>query len=168
MAKKNHYHIVLQKEDIESGLKEHMDKLAAQKKLTARIKTALTLLAELEQGNTSLLDSMFPEIRKPPAPPPAPDTSGLQREIAELKVLIIQQGAGNIIPVDAPMVGKSAISPPTKPSLTAGAGSTLGQGRKLALPLIDDDDDDDTMVINKVSVNTGANFGASMKEMGLF
>src|SRR5690349_5043089 len=120
MAKKNHYHIVLQKEDIDSGLKEHMDALAAQKKLTARVKTALTLLAQLEAGNTEMLDSMFPAIAKKNTPPP-PDTSGLEKRLDILQHLL-EQGRGNSIPDDAPMVAKEFGSPPKK--LSAGQGST--------------------------------------------
>lgn len=143
MAKKIQYHFVLQKEDIDSGLKEHMDGFAKQKKLTARIKTALTLLAQLEQGNYEMLDSMFPQARpKPETPPAPPNTGDIELKLERIERMLIERQG---IPDDAPLVA----SPPKK--LAAGQGNISGASKPMQLPSFDDDDDDlgETMIIKK-------------------
>jgi hypothetical protein len=168
MASKRQYHFVLSKEDEESGLKAHMDDMATQKKLTARIKTALTLLAQLENGNTEMLDTMFPTIAKKNTPPP--QTPGdLQRIISDAVRTSVAEEMQKLPTLPAGrMVAEPAYKEPGR-----GIGAT-GQGDrpkklaavKLDLPvIIDDDDDQDTMV---VTVSTGGTSNAENLMAGIF
>lgn len=144
MAKKVQYHFVLSKEDMKSGLKEHMDEFVQKKKLTSRIKTALTLLAQLEQGNYEMLDSMFPSVRKPASPTGTPDTGDLERRIADAVearfYIIVEKG---ILPATPKVAMPAALTQPA-PKQLAGANMTL--------PLPEPDlDDEATIVLNKAS-----------------
>lgn len=81
------------------------------------IKRGLRLMWSLGQGDTSVLFELFPTLKSelihvkdlPPVPPP-PDNSHLERQIAELKKLILEQGAISAPPKDYPSM-KPATAP---------------------------------------------------------
>lgn len=111
MAKKIQYHFLLSKEDENSGLKAQIDQLAGQKKLTAKIKTALTLLAQLEVGNMEMLDRMFPQIREQSKSSTPPDTNNLERQIELAVQAGIEKAMQNFPALPA---GKLVAAPPLK------------------------------------------------------
>lgn len=171
MAKKVQYHFVLSKEEADSDLRKQMDTLKGQKQLSAKLKTALALLLSLEQGDTSLLDSMFPTLRKPEAPP-TPDTSGMELKLDRIEKWIIErEGVDNIIPADAPMVAMNYGSPPvrqlsahTEDDFTPPPITKLPGLKKGSAPIFEPPPDEgDTLVITKTEGDMTAtmNFLAS-------
>lgn len=158
MADKMQYHFVLQKEDIDSGLKKHMDELTEQKKLTAKIKAALTLLAQLENGNTELLDDMFPEIRGESKLKTNPPDGDLQQMIAETVQASVKEAMQNFPTLPA---GRVVAEPAYKE-----VGGSISKGlaaKAVSMPVIIDDDED-TLVLTKATGGTtnADNFMASM------
>lgn len=161
MAKKIQYHFVLSKEDANSELKEHMDALKGQKQLTAKIKTAMALLMSLEQGDTSMLDAMFPQLRGETKQSPPQPNGDLQRMISETVQASVKEAMQDFPALPAGrLVAEPAYKEPGQ-----GIGK-LGAGRTMTLPVFDDDDQD-TMVLNKAAggMSNGANLIAGMLAM---
>jgi hypothetical protein len=162
MAKKIQYHFVLSKEDVDSGLKAHMDELAEQKKLTAKIKTALTLLAQLENGNTELLDTMFPQIREMSPQKKSPPDGDLQQMIAETVQASVKEAMQNFPPLPA---GRVVAEPAYKEVGGSISGAVGLASKKIAMPVILDDDED-TIVLTKVVGGTSTdNFLAAFAKV---
>lgn len=115
------------------------------------VKSGLRLMWSLGQGQTDVLFELFPQLETQLAaryaPPTPPDTGNLERQIADLKRLILEQG--------------SIIVPSNQMEMKS--GGTLGIGKTLALPTFDDDDMD-TVVLTKATGGTtnAENFMASM------
>jgi hypothetical protein len=158
MAKKTQYHFVLSKEDANSELEKHMDYLKGQKQLTTKIKTALALLMQLEQGDTTMLDSLFPQIRGIEKPAPTPQGGDLQRMIAETVQASVKEAMQEFPALPA---GKLVAEPAYKQS---GAGIGKLAAHKIALPVIVDDDDDEPTIVLTAAAPTmnGANLIAGM------
>lgn len=122
------------------------------------IRDGIRLITSLRDHQIDVLLSLFPWVEdairaRMPAPTSAPDTGDLQRQIADLKRVIMQQGIA-APPVDG--------YPVMKPS-----ANTLGAGRAFSLPTFDDDDQD-TIVIQKATGDNGQNFQNSLAKLGLF
>lgn len=70
------------------------------------VKNGLRLMFSLGQGHTDVLFELFPQLETQLtakyAPPPTPDNSELQRQIADLKMIILQQGNIQAPPKDYP------------------------------------------------------------------
>lgn len=127
------YTIRLTKQDVEMGLKVYMDELAAKRQLTAEIKLALTLVAQLRQGNNELLNKEFPKActAKPTPPPATPVPSvDMSQDIHDIKILLETR-----LPADG---GQQ----PAAPSSGLGTGSPKPiAAPQFALPLVDEGDD---------------------------
>lgn len=139
--------------EAERRLVEFIAYLKSTRKFAKAVRDGIRLIWSLGEGDTSVLFELFPHIEsqlKARYAPPAPDTDKLERQISELKLLILEKK-------DLPDTPLSAIAPAFKPSLTAAPGSTLGLGKPMALPTLDDDDDNDTIVLNKVASNNSKN-----------
>ena len=133
---------------------ETIDVLKSRRKYQRAILQGIQLMYSLWEGRVDVLLTMFPwvaEVIVQPAPAP-PDTGHLERQIADLKRLIMEQGAISAPPKDYPQMKSN---------------NTLGIGKKMALPMFDDDDDGSTLILSKstsASIN-GDNLLAGM--MGL-
>lgn len=93
----------------------------SKRKFASVIRSGIRLMWSLGEGDTSVLFELFPtlnsqliHVKDLPPPPPAPDNSKLEREIAELKKLILEQGSIQAPPKDYPQLkgGHSAIAAP--------------------------------------------------------
>jgi hypothetical protein len=114
------------------------------------VRNGLRLMWSLGEGNTAILYELFPWLQTQHAlPTPAPDTEKLERQIDDLRRIILEQGS-------------LAVSADQYPSMKP----ALGGLKKLALP-IPDADEEDTIVLNK-STNTNImdNFFASFAKLG--
>lgn len=166
MKTKTTYKFRLSSKDAESGLKLHVDDLASRRVLTDEIKTALTLLAQLRNGNRQLLDSMFPNICATPQPPPS-DSGDMEKRIADM---VAKQLEGKL-QQSRPMKSNADIPDTRDYGIPAMKQSGQGIGKlashTIALPVIvDDDDDDATIVLNAAAYqNTGANLIAGILGM---
>lgn len=129
----------------EYRLVEFINYCKANRKFASVVRDGIRLMWSLGEGDTSVLFELFPglhaQLQPVQATPTPPDTGNLERQIADLKRLILEQGAISAPPPDYPQMK----------SLSAGVGSTLGVGKKMALPVFNDDDDGDTIVLNKSS-----------------
>lgn len=87
------------------------------KQFSTKVKNGLRLMWSLGQGHTDVLFSLFPQLETQLAakyaPPPAPDNSNLERQIADLKQIILQQGSIQAPPKDYPQLKSIASAPPT-------------------------------------------------------
>lgn len=109
------------------------------KRIFARVvRDGIRLMWSLGEGDTSVLFELFPGLRAQLTPvqptPPPPDTGHLERQIADLKRLILEQGAISAPPKDYPQLKSS--------------GTLVGL-KKMALPIIDDEED--TIVLTKAT-----------------
>jgi hypothetical protein len=114
------------------------------------VRNGLRLMWSLGEGDTSVLHELFPWTKtQPTLPAPAADTEKLERQIADLKRIMLEQGS---------LLALGEGAPPARPALAS--------MKKLALPVIDDEDED-TIVLNK-STNTSVmdNFFASFAKLG--
>jgi len=148
------YKFRLSRKDVQSGLKSHVDDLATRRVLTDEIKTALTLLAQLRNGNTALLNELFPNVCA--SPPTPPDSGDMERRIAEavanrLKGELQQHTAAYEIP-DSRNAGFPAMK-------QAGQGIGKLASHTIALPVFDDEDDGATIVLNQ---RTGTSNGSNL------
>lgn len=120
----------------------------------------IMIVAQLRQGKTDLLFKKFPWIVDKilaSAPVSTTDNTDIERQIADLRRIMLERG-GELLP-------SPPADYPQMKSLSAGVGSTLGQGRKMTLPLVDDDD---TLVLTKsAGTNSTQNFLASFAKLGL-
>lgn len=124
----------------------------ATRSFTRMVKNGLRLMWSLGEGNTSILFELFPYLKDHVGneTTPPPDTGKLERQIEELRIIILEQGYIAPPPSDYPQM---------KPA--------LGGLKKMALPLFDDDDGADTLVLTKgKSTTTGDNFIASFLKGG--
>lgn len=149
----------LNKQD-EAFIADEVADLKNNRRFASTVRDAMRLILDLRAGRLDVLLMLFPWIQEaltPAATPP--DTENLERQIAELKQLMIEQG-GNRIDPDAPMVA----APPPKLSGLQPLGSMkpiAGSNRSLPLPL--DDDDDDMLVLKKdTRTDASQNFLNSM------
>jgi hypothetical protein len=108
------------------------------------VRDGIRLVWSLREGNMSILFELFPHLEKQFNP----DATEL---LAEFRAMMLHSRV-----VDAP----------PQPALTAGKGSTLGQGRTMELPTFDDDDAP-TIVLNRSTTATsnGAAFLASFANL---
>lgn len=100
-------------------LMEFIQFCKSKRKFASVIRSGIRLMWSLGEGDTSVLFELFPTLKSElihvkdlPPPPPAPDNSKLEREIAELKKLILEQGNIQVPPKDYPSM-KPAALPPT-------------------------------------------------------
>lgn len=155
MKTKLTYKFRLSQKDVQSGLKLHIDELADARKLTEEIKTALTLLAQLRNGNTALLNELFPTICTPKPTPP--DADDINRRLDRIEAKLDKKPTANIqdnsLP-DGRSQGFPLMSPTPKPS---GKLASIN----LAMPVLDDDDDMPQMTV-KLTPLTGATNGSNL------
>lgn len=148
MATTRQYHFLLSEEDEQSGLQKHMDGLAKKKQLTDRIKTALTLLAQLESGNTEMLDKMFPSICNSDGSKPPTNSGDIASKLERIERLMLEQG-GRELPEPPPGY------PQLKPLST--------KLQPMFEPPHLDDDDEGTLILKKsTSTNAAQNMINSM------
>jgi hypothetical protein len=131
----------------EYRLVEFIEYCKAKRSFARVIRDGIRLMWSLGEGDTSVLFELFPGLHAQlqpiqPAPTP-PDTGHLERQIADLKRLILEQGAISAPPKDYPQMK---------------SGGTLGIGKKMALPVFDDEDEGATLILSKSSTgNNGSN-----------
>lgn len=141
----------------EYRLVEFIEYCKAKRSFARVIRDGIRLMWSLGEGDTTVLFELFPGLHAHLQPvqtaPTPPDTSHLERQIADLKRLIMEQGTISAPPKDYPQMK---------------SGGTLGVGKKMALPIIDDDDDASTIVLTKATGgNSTQNFLASFAKLGL-
>ncbi len=140
----------------ESRLIEFINYCKAKRSFARVVRDGIRLMWSLGEGDTTVLFELFPGLHAhlqpvQPAPTP-PDTGNIERQIADLKRLILEQGVINPPPKDYPQMKSN---------------NTLGIGKKMTLPMFDDDSEGETLVLSKstaASVN-GSNLLSGM--MGL-
>ncbi len=119
--------------------------LKAQRKFVSTIRDGVRLIMDLRAGRTGVLFELFPHLEstlKPTAAPP-PDNGKLEREIADLKRLITEQGG-----IAAPPAGYPVMKP-------SGSGIQPLKGANAVQFPTFEDDDTDTVIIRR-DPNAGA------------
>lgn len=157
MKTKLTYKFRLSQKDVQSGLQTHIDELADARKLTEEIKTALTLLAQLRNGNTALLNELFPTICTPKPTPPNTDDINIRLDRIEAK-LDKRPVANNKDNSDIPDTRSTGL-PAMKPLASGMRGHTV------AMPTFADEPADTLIVTAAAYQNTGANFIASFAKL---
>lgn len=164
--------------DDELLVAETVDELKAHRSFSAVVRDGIMIVKELKEGRVDLLLKLYPFVKDavaamlPPPVPPTPPPMDIATLMREFERMMDERGRGATIP-DTRESGFPAMSPAYKQpgiGLTAGAGSTLGAGRKLSLPVLDDDDDGDTLQVIKHIVTPeeiAANFREGMASLGL-
>jgi hypothetical protein len=127
----------------EAGLIEFIQYAKQTRSFARIVRDGIRLMWSLGQGDTSVLFELFPGLKAQLTPPPAPDTDQLQRQLADLKRLIVEQGSLSAPPVDYP-----ALKP-----INTGLQPIAGAGRQLSAPIDDDDDEFAGVVIKKSERN---------------
>lgn len=133
----------------ESRLIEFIEYCKAKRSFARVVRDGIRLMWSLGEGDTSVLFDLFPGLRTQLTPvQPPPDTGKLERQIADLKKLILEQGTIIPPPADYPQMKSSG---------------TLGIGKKMTLPILDDEDENATLIISKPNKgNNGGNLLDSM------
>lgn len=141
--------------DEESRLVEFINYCKTKRSFARVVRDGIRLMWSLGEGDTTVLFELFPGLHAHLQPvqtaPTPPDTSHLERQIADLKRLIMEQGAISAPPKDYPQMK-----------------STIGVGKKIALPIFDDDDLDTVVITKATGATNGENMMASFAKMGLF
>lgn len=131
----------------ESRLVEFIDYCKRKRSFARVVRDGIRLIWSLGEGNTDVLFELFPGLSAKLIPvdalPPPPDTDRLERELADIKKLIIEQGV---------------IPPPPKEYPQMKSTNTIGGDKKILLPVFDDEDDD-TLVLNKAA---GSLYGGNL------
>lgn len=98
----------------------------AKKQFADMVKNGLRLMWSLGQGHLDVLFELFPQIESQLAakytPPPTPDNTNLERQIADLKSIILAQGGIGAPPPNYPSM-KPALAPPTVQAKAAAPAS---------------------------------------------
>lgn len=132
-------------------VKKIVDFLAGKGVLSQAVRDALRLLNDLRRGNTKVLLELFPDIVEKLCPPTPKNDDDLKREIAELKLMFVQQRQ---LPQGDPIQPP----PPGYPAMKqSGVGIGKLANRKLELPVLVDDDDDTLVMKKGTSAMTGGN-----------
>lgn len=119
--------------DDELVVAETIDDLKKERKFQRAIFQGIQLIASLWEGRVDVLLSMFPWVAdtiNQNSPPPKPDNSELERQIADLKMIILQQGFIQAPPKDYPQ-SKSIgdhVSIPAAPAANVQAAKALDAG----------------------------------------
>lgn len=116
----------------ESRLVDFIEYCKKTRSFSRVVRNGIRLMWSLGEGDTSVLFELFPGLRTQLVPVVKPDTDNLERQILDLKKLILEQNAN----------GGRALPAADKPSKLQ---------KSIVMPLFDDDDDNDTVVINKAS-----------------
>lgn len=90
------------------------------------VRNGLRLMWSLGEGNTTILYELFPWLQTQNAlKNPTPETDNLERQIAELKHIMLEQGNINQAPAHYPMLKPSnappVVAPKAAPVADAGA-----------------------------------------------
>jgi hypothetical protein len=127
---------------------EYIEYLVSKRQFVTEIRTALRLLWSLRQGNLWVLFELFPWVRaefmeyvQSLQPPKSPAELDLQRQLARLEQLLLQQGN---TPIDKPG--------PTK-LLTPNGPRPLQAKQAVAAPSFDDDED---VLVARKNKNAGS------------
>jgi hypothetical protein len=137
--------------DDELIVAEKVDELKRKRSFSSVLRDGIMIVSELREGRADLLFKLYPwvaDMVKPSAPVAATDTGDLERQIDELKRIILGQGSTGAVSLDSTQ----------KPT------GIPGSHAKIALPVFDDQD---TIVLTKSSGNTMDNFRDSMAKLGL-
>ncbi len=100
----------------ESRLIEFIEYSKAKRSFARIIRDGIRLMWSLSEGDTTVLFELFPGLRAqltPIQPAPVKDNRDLERQIEELKKLILEQGSISAPPRDYPQLkgGHSGIAP---------------------------------------------------------
>lgn len=91
----------------------------ARKQFATKIKDGLRLMWSLGQGQLDVLFELFPQIEHQLiakySPPTAPDTDKLERDMAEIKKLILESGSIQAPPKDYPSMKPVTVPLPALP-----------------------------------------------------
>lgn len=148
----------------EEKLVGYVTYLKQTRKLAQAVRNGLRLLWSLGEGDTTVLFELFPHLEAQLAshfaPPTPPDSGDMQRQIEAAVAAGVEKAMHNLPALPA---GRMVAEPAYKEiggsiSASAGIGSTLGVGKKMALPVFDDDDDLPTIAITQ-SANPKNNGG---------
>lgn len=137
------YKFRLSAHDIESGFKDYVDSLLKRRQLSQEIRDGLNLMAQLRQGNTELLNELFPHICSQTSPP-TPDKDELKTIVAEAVRTEFNKHSVSNSGYVPPMENNFPLMQPG-PKLLAGAN--------IALPPPDDDDIAVNKVVRQVDVS---------------
>jgi hypothetical protein len=153
MKSKLTYKFRLSQKDVQSGLKQHIDELAEQRKLTDELKIALTLLAQLQKGNTELLNELFPNVCAPKPTPP--NTDEINRRLANIEAKLEERPIVSLPEIpDTRSHGFPAMAPKA-----AGQGIGTLANRTIAMPIIEDEPDDGATIVLNVAAHGTSNGG---------
>jgi hypothetical protein len=125
--------------------------LKAQRKFVSTVRDGIRLIVDLRAGRTDVLFELFPHLadRLQP-PPPAPDTSELERKIEQLQQAIVN----NALALPAPPASYPMMQPALQ-FLSSGSGGIqpLTGFKPLSAPSFDDDDQDTVIIRRDVSAD---------------
>lgn len=128
------------RKDDELVLLETIDQLKKQRSFTATLRDGIRLIVDLRSGKLDVLFELFPFVKERLSTLATPTPSGdLEREIADLRRLIIEQGG-----IVAPPQGYPTMKHATES--TAKGGPLQMNVPKIDLPRFDDDDDDQLVI----------------------
>ncbi len=112
----------------ESRLVEFINYCKSKRSFARVVRDGIRLMWSLGEGDTSVLFELFPGLRAQLLPvdaiPPPPDTDKLERQIADLRKIILEQGSFPPPPKDYPQMKSGKLQ------------------KSVALPLFDDEEED--------------------------
>lgn len=100
--------------DDELLVAEQVNELKRKRSFSSVLRDGIMIVSELRQGKVDLLLKLYPfvaDMIRQATPPPAPDNSDIERQIAELKRIIMEQGGITAPPANYPVM-KSPTAPP--------------------------------------------------------
>ncbi|MEO8613066.1 MAG: hypothetical protein ABI690_34555 [Chloroflexota bacterium] len=109
----------------EAILADQIEILKNQRSFAPTVRDGIRLIVDLRAGQLVVLFELFPWIAEALEPPAQPHNSDLERQIADLKQIILQQGSMGVPPAGYGMM-KQIGAPPmvttkTTPAADAGA-----------------------------------------------
>ncbi|MEO8609531.1 MAG: hypothetical protein ABI690_16690 [Chloroflexota bacterium] len=110
----------------ESRLIDFVQYCKQTRQLARVLRNGIRLMWSLGEGNTEILYELFPWLQTQAALiPPAPDTENLERQIADLKQIILQQGSISVPSAGYPLMKQigapPVVTPKNAPAADAGA-----------------------------------------------
>lgn len=103
--------------DDELIVAERIDELKRKRSFASVLRDGIMIVSELRDGKVDLLLKLYPWVadaaRPLAAPPQTPSTGDLERQIADLKQMILQQQGSAIKapPADYPLMKSPAVAP---------------------------------------------------------
>jgi hypothetical protein len=99
--------------DDELIVAEKVDELKRKRSFSSVLRDGIMIVSELRDGKTDLLFKLYPWVAEAvkQSAPSAPDNGDLERQIADLKRIILQQGGIAAPPSDYPVMKPPAAPP---------------------------------------------------------